>query len=114
MKLTKSKLKQFIKEELSKIITEVDLAPEIFKQLKASGNLPPDARIDFSKTHANAAAQPKQATPQAKASSKGGTPAIALSQALSGKIGQQATQFIMGKLTAVDVHALVKMLGSQK
>ena len=66
MKITESKLKQLIKEEI-RALSEVGLAPAIFKKLKAAGKLPPGAKIDFKLGQGKPAAPEAQAQQQPKA-----------------------------------------------
>ena len=45
MKITKSQLKQIIKEELGAILDEAELSPAMYNALKAKGQLPPGATV---------------------------------------------------------------------
>ena len=109
MKLTKSKLKQLIKEELA--LDEAGLSPAIYQKLKAAGKLPPGAKIDFKQGQGKQAATPAQAQQEPKA--KGPVNKIAIIQALAPKVGKQASQFIIGKLNDQDLATLGMMLAKK-
>lgn len=106
MKLTKSRLKQIIKEELA--LDEAGLAPAIYQKLKAAGKLPAGAKIDFKQGQGKQAAPEAQAQQQPKA--KGPVNKIAIIQALAPKVGKQAAQLIISKLDDQALTTLGMML----
>jgi hypothetical protein len=99
-------------EEFTKIVTEVKLAPAIFKQMKAAGTLPAGATIDFAMGQGGG--QSKQASPQKPTAAPQQPAGIAASQALAGKLGKQAAQFIMSKLDDNAKKTLAMMLRASK
>jgi hypothetical protein len=60
MKLTKTRLKKIIHEELKRVLREAELAPAIYNALKAKGKLPAGATMkQAAEPKAAAAAEPK-------------------------------------------------------
>ncbi len=107
MKITKTQLKELIKEELD-LINEAAFAPAIFQAKKKDGTLKPGDTIDFKLGHGSSAAgkQPKAAA------QKGPVNKMAIIQALSPKVGKQASQFIIGALSDEELRNLEFLLKS--
>ena len=68
MKISKTELQEIIKEEIEEALSEVALAPEMYKALKAKGRLPPGATMR--PAHAGVTAQHGGQTVHAKGAGK--------------------------------------------
>ncbi len=94
-------------------LDEVGLAPAMYQALKAKGQLPPGARIDFRKGMPQKKAAAPQAQKQAPAQAQKQAPAKvflpAIIQNLQGKVGKTAAGIILDKFKGDD--RLLQMLG---
>ena len=86
-------------------LDEVALAPAMYQALKAKGQLPPGATIDFRK----GMPQKKAAAPQAQKQAPAKVFLPAIIQNLQGKVGKTAARIILDKFKGDD--RLLQMLG---